>query len=158
MTSSSLVRISKLVKYSSSRSSGLHEEFGIDEDITMLDAPEIWSSMSYKSSPTWSSRRFGLSWPPKRTLISPSYNVEMRHSLMHWKEDNESFLWFWSELQKVHGSFYVTTIRCCVTYFGPSRSCIVSGLKPKLRTPPPNRPQPVGVLPPRPPRDTLRRW
>jgi hypothetical protein len=27
-----------------------------DEDITMLDIPEIWSSMSYKSSPTWSSR------------------------------------------------------------------------------------------------------
>jgi hypothetical protein len=26
-----------------------------DEDITMLDTPEIWSSMSYKSSPTWSS-------------------------------------------------------------------------------------------------------
>jgi hypothetical protein len=27
-----------------------------DENITMLDTPEIWSSMSYKSSPTWSSR------------------------------------------------------------------------------------------------------
>jgi hypothetical protein len=31
-----------------------------DADITMLDTPEIWSSTSYKSSPTWSSRlRFG---------------------------------------------------------------------------------------------------
>jgi hypothetical protein len=31
-----------------------------DEDITMLDTPEIWSSTSYKSSPTWSSHlRFG---------------------------------------------------------------------------------------------------
>jgi hypothetical protein len=27
-----------------------------DEDITMLDTPKIWSSTSYKSSPTWSSR------------------------------------------------------------------------------------------------------
>jgi hypothetical protein len=27
-----------------------------DEDITMLDTLEIWSSTSYKSSPTWSSR------------------------------------------------------------------------------------------------------
>jgi hypothetical protein len=30
--------------------------FSGDEDITMLDTPEIWSSMSYKSSTTWSSR------------------------------------------------------------------------------------------------------
>jgi hypothetical protein len=31
-----------------------------DEDITMLDTLEIWSSTSYKSSSTWSSRlRFG---------------------------------------------------------------------------------------------------
>jgi hypothetical protein len=26
-----------------------------NEDITMLDTPKIWSSTSYKSSPTWSS-------------------------------------------------------------------------------------------------------
>jgi hypothetical protein len=31
-------------------------ECASDEDITMLDTPEIWSSTSYKSSPTWSSR------------------------------------------------------------------------------------------------------
>jgi hypothetical protein len=36
----------------------------------------------------------------------------------------------------------VTTTRCYVTYFGPSRPCIVLGLKPRLRTPPPGHPQP----------------
>jgi hypothetical protein len=36
----------------------------------------------------------------------------------------------------------VTTTRCCITYFGPSQPCIVSGHKPRLRMPPPGHPQP----------------
>jgi hypothetical protein len=37
----------------------------LDEDITMLDTPKIWSSMSYKLSQTWSSR---LVWTQPTTL------------------------------------------------------------------------------------------
>jgi hypothetical protein len=80
--------------------------------------------------------RFGLSWPPwMETLISPSYDVETRRSLMRWKKTTKDFFWFLFKLQKIRRSFCVTTIRCCVTYFGPGQPYIVSGLKPRLRTP-----------------------
>jgi hypothetical protein len=54
-----------------------------DEGITMLDTPEIWSSTSYKSSPTWSSSLVRTQPTTQtETLISPSYDIKTWHSLM----------------------------------------------------------------------------
>jgi hypothetical protein len=56
---------------------------------------------------------------------------------MCWKEDNESFI-----LVLVRAPEVSWIIRVGITYFGPSQPCIMLGLKPRLRTPPPGRPQP----------------
>jgi hypothetical protein len=76
------------------------------------------------------------------TQISPSYNIKMRHSLMRRKEDNASFLLVLIQALEVSGTILCPTTSCCVTYFGPNQPCIVLGLKPRLRTSPPGRPQP----------------
>jgi hypothetical protein len=46
------------------------------------------------------------------------------------KKTMKAFFWFWSELQNFCGSFCVTPTRCCVTYFGSSRPCIVLDVSP----------------------------
>ena len=69
-------------------------------------------------------------------IIPPSYDVEMRHSLMRWKEDDETFL-----LVLVLAPEILLIIRCdqdkVLCYkFGPSRLYIVLGLKSRLWTSP----------------------
>jgi hypothetical protein len=51
----------------------------------MLDTPDIWSSTSYKLSPTWSSRPVRI----QPTTLNGSADISF---IRRWKEDNESFL------------------------------------------------------------------
>ena len=93
-----------------------------DEDITMLDIHDSALSPDYKSSSIWtSSVRNQLTTLYQKTMISPSYDIQIKHSCMHWKPDDEMFF-FWFQLQNPHGSFSAATTNCCITSFGSSRA------------------------------------
>ena len=100
------------------------------EDIAMLDTSTPSSFSRCNSSPTWRPRH---SWIQQTCHQCFDHNFFIRHQngvhlgLVGKGTMTPSF-WIWSQLQIIHGLICMTTIKCCVTYFGPTWPCIESGL------------------------------
>ena len=90
-----------------------------DEDITTLDTPTPWSSPSCNSFPTQLPRRSRIQQTRRHCF---GHNSLIRHrngpflDALEGKGTTTPSFWIWSQLQKVRGSFCVTTARCCIRH------------------------------------------
>jgi len=108
----------------------------IDEDIAMLDTSTPSFFPSCNSSPTQLPRHSRIQ-QTRRQCFDHNFFIRCRTgwSWTHWKGDDDTVILDLVLVQIARGLIYVTTARCCVTYFGPTWSCIESGPKPKLWAP-----------------------
>jgi hypothetical protein len=113
-----------------------------------------------RTSPRWTHRRYGLPQVAIRPqlschvilgfsrhivtvlVITLSYDIETGRSWMRWKWDDDAIVLDLVPAPEVHGSFCVTTTRCCVTYLGQLGLVSCRALSPSCGRPTPGRPQP----------------
>jgi hypothetical protein len=101
------------------------------KDITMQDTRTPRPSPRYKSSPTQLPRSVRIQPTPLHSFgVSPIAGIETRRIRMCWKGDNDVVVLVGSQLQKVCGSFYVTTTSRCVTFLGQFGHVLCRALSP----------------------------
>lgn len=94
-----------------------------DEDITTLAQTTLPHHRVQLSRQLGQRVQFRFSWQPcTKSAISPTSGIQMRHSLMHCKVDDDMLL---LDLVIVPNDSWIVLCdhkRCCVTCFGPTRA------------------------------------